>query len=630
MRELGIPVKSVNWARVFAGQRKNGEPLLLMVAGQDAGGLFVCDIHCDSGRCTQYSVGLQNANFPTATCFNPGTGVLYLGSAYTGHLHRFDPNPPEGQRVLEDLGPIDPGTSRFPCAIDEAPDGSIYIGAFPACALTRFDPPTRTFIRFGRMAENEMYFYSACGADGTVAGLAKTREPHVVCLDPVTGQHHDVGPRVSTEAGEKIELRKGPGGLLYIVSSKGDFRLENGAAIPVEEAPAPLPPSTLPDGSAVDWLDGHRTGYRSLQVASPAGKTHTLSLDWQGGGTGIFWVHAGPNDQIYGSSILPEHLFTCAPDGSALKDLGACSEAIGEAYSMANFEGKIYIASYPQARLSIYDPQEPYHFGTDENSNPRDIGRLDEVAYRPRAMLAGPAGKIWIGSYPDYGLLGGTLAWHDPVSGESRSHRHIAQDCSVTALEWLSDSDEILVGTSVIGGNGTKPAATRAPFLLWDPHRDEPLWTGDFGLQVNDSIIDIKAWRGGLVYAVVVHCIDATDEARPLEAELVLIDVAARQVLDRSPFPLPDWPLELSLRAGPGGALYGCCSASFYRVTPGTTQREVLWSIPYEQAEDHIHAPGALIGGTYYCGSGYRLRALDFANAIPATKPLTVIGISPR
>jgi hypothetical protein len=616
-RELGIPVKSINWARVFAGQRCNGEPLILMVAGQDNGGLFVCDVDLETGHCVQYAVGLENARFPTAVHFSTRTSTLYIGSAYTGHLHRYDASLPQEHRRLEDLGTIDPDLCGFPCAIDEAPDGSIYIGAHPGCCLTRFDPTTSTFVRFGRMTEDEMYFYPACGRDGTVAGLAKTREPRVIVFDPRTSTHRAVGPRVSTEAGEKIELRKGIDGLLYILSPRGNFQLKEGEALPVENVPEATPASTLPDGSRIEFLDGHRHDYRKLQIASPSGTARVLELDWQGGGTGIFLVHAGPDEKIYGSSILPEHLFVCEQDGSGIIDLGVCSESIGEAYSMANYDGKIYLASYPGARISIYDPRKPYDYGTEARNNPRDIGRLDEVSCRPRAMLAGPGEKIWIGSYPDYGMLGGTLCWLDPSTLEKKSHRHIVRDCSVTALEWMPELDAILIGTSIIGGNGTQPQAERAPFVLWNPYEDSVIWTGDFGLEINDSILDIKYSGDGYVLAVVTRCIDEQNKSRPLEAELVLIDVLNKKVLDRSPFVQPDWPIEVSLRADDNGVLYGCTSASIYRVRPGTAQRVAVWSIPHERAEEHIHAPGALIGRQYFFGSGHRLRVLDLPSAMP-------------
>lgn len=609
--ELGIPVKSISWVRVFAGARRNGEPLILMVAGQDNGGLFVCDVDANTGHCTQYSTGLEYARSPSAAYFSERTSTLYIGSAYTGHLHRYEANLPAEKRKLEDLGLIDGKLATFPCGIDEAPDGSIYIGAHPGCSLTRFDPKTNTFTRYGNMDDSEMYFYAACGADGTIGGLAKMREPHFILLDPETGTPRPIGSRVSTENGEKIEMRKGADGLIYLLSSRGNFRIQNGEAIADDQVPDEKPPSSLPDDSRVELIDGHRNDFRLLQITKPGSQTRVLNLDWQGGGTGIFWVHHGPDDKIYGSSILPEHLFVCERDGSNMKDLGACSESIGEAYSMVNYEGKIYIASYPDTRISIYDPKLPYSYGTEETCNPRDIGRFDEVGDRPRATLAGPANKVWIGSYPEYGMLGGTLAWYDPVTGESKSHRHVVQGCSVSALEWLPESKEIIIGTSIIGGNGTKPEARCAPFVLWNPFEDKATWTGDFGLEINHAILDIKYAGQGCVCAVIVHCTDVINESRPLEAELVLIDVLNKKVLDRSPFVQPDWPIEVSLRADESGVLYGCTSASIYRVRPGTAQQEPIWSIPYEQAEDHVHAPGTLVGGKYYFGSSFRLRMLN-------------------
>ena len=610
-RELGVPVKSVNWVRLYAGQTRAGRPLLLASMGQYAGGLFVCDIDLESGQCRQYSVDLTAANFPTAGFLSPTSGVLYIGSAYTGHLHRFDANLPLEQRHLEDLGPIDEELCNFPCQIDEAPDGSIYIGAYGGCSLTRFDPRSGEFTRLGCMDETDMYFYPSCGADGTVAGVVRVCNPHVVAIDPKTGEHRAVGPVFDADelqsngsTASAITLLKGADGLLYIKSIAGNFQLRGMEAIPIDEFPEPLSASTLPDGSTVAMIDEAAVAFRTVGITAPDGSSRSINLDWQGGGTALFLMHEGPDGKIYGSSIMPEHLFVCNPDGSGMSDLGQCSLSIGEAYSMANWEGKLFIASYPQARLSIYDPALPYRFGEDESANPRDIGRLDDVAYRPRAMLAGPAGKVWIGSIPDYGMWGGTLAWYDPDTGAHRSHRHILQDCSVTSLEWLPESNLILVGTSRHGGSGTLPRAEAAAFVLWDAERDEMVWTGDFGLEKMDGVTDLKRAPDGSVYAVVFSTVENAS------AELVLLDVENKRVLDRSPFD-DGAPLEVSLRQGPDGALYGWCVTSLYRIRPGTAQRETLWSTAGLDAGEHVTAPGPIIGRTCYFGSHHRLRAID-------------------
>jgi len=617
-RELGVPVKALNWVRLHCGQARDGRPLLLANMGQDAGGLFVCDIDLETGHCEQHMVGLETARFPTASFLSPTSGVLYVGSAYAGHLHRYDPNLPPGQRHLEDLGPIDPELACFPCRIDEAPDGTIYIGAYNGCSLTRFDPQTGEFTRLGRMDETDMYFYPQCGADGTVAGLVRVCNPHVVVIDPQTGEHRTVGPVIDTDALGKsgldasaIDLVKGADGLLYLKSPLGNLRLQGMEGIPVDEVPEAQPAATLPDGSSVKLLDGKSFESRTIGIEHPDGSSRSIRLDWEGFGTDIYLVHEGPDGRIYGSSILPEHLFSCDLDGSNMVDHGQCSMSGGEAYSMGNLDGILYIASYPEARISIYDPAKPYRFGEEEGANPRDIGRLDNVAFRPRAMVAGPAGKVWIGSVPDYGMWGGTLAWYDPATGEHNSHRHIVPDCSVTALDWLPELNNILVGTAIAGGSGTQPKAKLAAFVLWDPQRDEAIWTGDLGIENLEGVIDVKACGDGKAYVVVTQL--PAQEGGELTGHLMLIDVPNRCVLDRSQFTSDTgWPLEMALRNGPGGAIYGACIPYFYRIVPGTAQRETVWGVPFGDEANYIRVSGPIIGNTYYFATGHRLRAIDF------------------
>ena len=77
----------------------------------------------------------------------------------------------------------------------------------------------------------------------------------------------------------------------------------------------------------------------------------------------------------------------------SLTNLGKAAYASGEIYSMGSLDGKLYLCSYPEARLSVYDPKRPLRFGDKEDSNPRDLGPMGEEQYRPRAMIAGPHGK---------------------------------------------------------------------------------------------------------------------------------------------------------------------------------------------------------------------------------------------
>ena len=620
VRTLGTPVKSINWVRLYAGRNAAGAPLLLASMGQDAGGLFVCDIDLATGHCTQHAASVRTQHFPTAAFLVPTTGVLYIGGAYGGNLFRYDPNRPAAERCLEDLGkiyPPQPGT--FPCRIDQAPDGCLYIGAYPDCSLTRFDPATGAFTQFGRMDPTDMYFYPLCGADGTVAGLVQMCRPHLVALDPQTGHYRPVGPVFDKQAEGKVDLDfyKGADGLLYLRSAKGNFRVQGLDVMPVSELPPAAPaPNRLPDGTAVAMADSASFNHRRVRLTPPVGggAARELALDWVGDGTTIFLVHLGPDGRLYGSSILPEHLFSCALDGSGMTDHGQCSVSGGEAYSMGNLDGKLYLSSYPAARLSVYDPAQPYRFGTDEGANPRDLGPSDPVSYRPRTMVAGPAGKVWIGSVPDYGLWGGTLVNYDPRTGQFAVHRHVVQDCSVTALAWVPDPGVLVVGTAIEAGSGAQPKATAAQFVLWDVERDAPTAADSFGVEALRGVLALCAAGPGQCYAVVVLNRPPSPGHQSLvSAELLLLDLRTRRVLDRSPFGEADgWPLEVSLQPGPVGAVYGATRLAFYRIAPGSAQRTVLHQVPLAQEDQWFCIPGPIVGHTFYFANRCELRALDF------------------
>jgi len=661
VRDLGIPVKSVSWVRLHPGRAldpqpsltapgeqildytygrgPNGRASLLASMGQNNGGLFVLDIDLATGHCRQFNAPSPAQQYPTDSFRSPHTGILYVATAYDGHLLRYDPAHPE--RKLEDLGSID-AQATFPTGLDEAPDGGIWIGSYPNCTITRYDPATGRFTQFGSLDPTDHYVCPLCGADGTIAALAINVHPHLVVLDPRTGAHHAVGPSISYEnKSQYLQFFKGADGYLYLDTFAGKFRVRGMALEPVTYLPVAMPGvdatyrhqyqemPTMPGGIIPAWADGEDGDgmFRTilLQSVRPSLPPRTLNLDWHGDGSNIFMIHQGPDGLIYGSSFLPEHMFRCAPDGSGMVDLGRCSWALGEAYTMGNFsDGTMAIASYVDARISIYDPRRPYHYGVTAADNPRDYGSLDEVGLRPIAMAIVPAlqapdgrkvpEKMWIGSLPYYGTWGGTLAWLDPKTRASASHRNLVPDCSPYSLLWLPDRQQLLVGMSIMAGTGASPRALRGSFVLWDPIADRPIYAGDFGVKALSDVLALAPAGGGLVYALLGHTnetakIIGAQAAGPVR--IALVDPVARRVIADTPLPadygdLPEHDCQFCLGSGPDG-VYGMTAHVLYRVKPGTATTEVVWRAP---AGDQLEKPGPWIGRTFYFATGWRLRSL--------------------
>ena len=83
--------------------------------------------------------------------------------------------------------------------------------------------------------------------------------------------------------------------------------------------------------------------------------------------------------------------------------------------------------------------------------------------YRPRAMVTGPMGRVWIASVPDYGLWGGPLSWFDPGTEAFWDlPRYCRRGELLVAGHGCPRQDLLAVGTTINGGSGTRPRVAQA------------------------------------------------------------------------------------------------------------------------------------------------------------------------
>ena len=589
---LGIPVRSVNWVRVFPTLDAEGQDCLVAVMGQQAAGFTVVKI--DPATCTtsQATAPDPTANFPTGA-LRTRDGLVYIGAAYAGHLYRYDP----ATEQLVDLGAINLPDDTFPCNMDEDENGVIWIGCYGSAGLTSYDPAADAFTRHGRMDKTDMYCYPYVGAGGTIACNIKMTRPHVIVYDPVSGRRETVGPVAVTEDGGSLNLYRADDRQLYIRSTEGDFRLNEFEAEPVGHLPDPAPPQTLSDGTTADFADRDTQMFREMAITHPGtGKTRTLPVAYESAGSEIFLIHRGPDASIYGSSILPLHLFRFEPRSQAMDDLGVCTRATGEAYSMANMDGKLYICSYPGAVLSVYDPARPYHFGTDPDSNPRDLGRMDEISYRPRSMVAGPLGRVWTASVPNYGMWGGPLSWYDPASDEFGTYRDIAGEASCWSLAWLEAHGLLAIGTTIDGGTGTQPRVDEASLFLWDCEAEKKAWEGRLPVEITE-VNALAALEDGMLCGTGHH---------QGESHIFVFDPADRRFL--KVVPLPDGrPLDGGIQIGSDGCVYGFTTGCFYRFDPVAGEVTAI-----HQERGVFQTPGPMDADGVYFTKKHELKKLVF------------------
>jgi len=280
---------------------------------------------------------------------------------------------------------------------------------------------------------------------------------------------------------------------------------------------------------------------------------------------------------------------------------------------MVNYDGKLAIGSYPASRLSLYDPKQPYQFGTGPGANPLDVGTVDELTTRPHAMITTPDGKIWVGAAAGYGLNDGALAWFDPVTALRGSTRGIMPNRTPFVLLWIPELGQILVGFNSEPGTGVSAKVERGGYALWDTANNKAAYIGDFEDPELVDVCSLIPAGNSLVYALsgrnprlVTHY-----DCQPAPTRLCLIDPVKRCVVQSALLPenYGVLPFESGhiLRSDSDGAIYGATTETVFRIKPGTVETEIIAKITGHP----LSVVGPIHEGTFYFASEWMVRSLS-------------------
>jgi outer membrane protein assembly factor BamB len=581
-RDLGIPVRDAACWGTYVGPGKTGpKDTLYLSYGQYEAPLFLLAVHPDTGEMSQYNAPLSSAM--GAWGFTVGhDNRIYLGTYDQGYLLRFDPK----TETWDNLGRPGGETESFICQLTTAPDGKIWGGTFPSANLFSYDPQTGGIQNFGRMDPDQFYCYPTAGDDGMIYSAILFAKRDLVRFDPKTETKVSLLPSQERKPG-RVTLTKGTDGKIYakFFDTNRWFRIDQeGKLGEVLESEIPLPKNVLPDGRQF-LLANNRT----LRITNPSTQeAKEINLRYEAAGSYLFVVGSGPEGRVYGSSMLPLHLFSYYPAEGSFNQLSRIPLGGGEIYSMGSFDGKLYFCAYPGARLWVYDPKKSFRPGQGEDANPKDLGPLGDQQDRPRAMIAGPYGKVFIGSYPDYGQMGGAISAYVPQTDERRVYRHVVENQSIASLVDVPPFDLIVAGSSVRGGTGTRATEKEAKLILWDSKEEKKIFEL-VPVPEAKTILSLVSTRDGRVYGV-------TDTEK-----VFTFDIEKREIRKIFDLGLKD-PRETSLQLGPGEKIYGLAKEAIFIIDPMTDQVSLLAKPPTP-----IDSGMTILGRKIYYGSGANL-----------------------
>jgi len=492
-------------------------------------------------------------------------GKIYIGTceggSHPGSILQLDPaNPDAGIQVIG--RPSESETYIW--QLVAASDGKVYGCTYPQAKLVSYDPATGKLADCGRMDDGEMYArVIAAGDDGWVyTGIGMVRG-NVVGYDTATGQHKDMLPAQERQAGQG-EVYRGADGKVYGRIGAQWYRLWQGEATKVtDQERAGRQPMALADGRTL--ADSGIHDYYEL-IDPKTGEKQLFKPSYRGDGSMVFVVGKGPHGLIFGGSAVPLSLWQYDPATGKSVDLGNPTDTDGEIYSILAWEEHIYVCAYGGAYLSRYTPGKPWDYGHDATKNPYGIGWVGDGHLRPRAMVPGPEGMIYIGSLPPYGQLGGAMAVLDPRQNKVvENYRNLVPDQAIVALGWDEKTGYMIGGSSLWGGGGSTPRATDIAFFAWDSARKQKAWEsnpvpGDDNTQAV-CVVDGKAFF----------------TSRPSQ-RLTVVDTATGEVLHQAKIEC-GFPLEISLGLREG-LIWGLTDQSIITIDPATYEVKAVAQIP--------------------------------------------------
>ena len=578
--DLGIPVTTASLLNyvVAPGYSGVGERLYLS-SFQTGGSFLLLSIDPATGECDTFHCPVESENGCWALAVGHD-GKVYCGSLSAAYLLSFDPKTKE----FVSLGQPCEG-EQYIWAMATAPDGRIYGATYPSAKLFYYDPATGESKDLGRMDPEEQYNrHVAIDDAGFVYSAIGPARQAIVVYDPRTGEHRDITPEEFKVPGFVYAYRA-PDGHVYVQLSGKYFRAEGFDLTPVEGASLPSAEQRrLADGRNI-WLSGEYT----FTISDPAtGASEVQTFSYKSDGAPVFSLALGPDGCIYGSSAMPLHLFRYHPAANEMADLGKASVAGGEIYSMQSIYGKLFMAAYGGANLSVYDPKKPWHFGDQPGDNPRHIGAIGESQDRPVAMIIGPRRKIYIGSVPGYGLLGGAVAVLDPTTYKVKAFRNVVPNQTVYCLAYHKPTGLIVGGSSVGGGGGSHPTETEAHLFLWDA-KEEKVVYDCVPVPGAGTVAGLASAPDGLVYG-----------AANADNDLFAFDPKTRQIVWRGRLPWGSVAMN-SFTLAPDGDIYGVAGGTAFRFT---TRSRALVSLG---AYPRLHLGPVVAGDCLYFGAGVHL-----------------------
>lgn len=562
-----------------------------------------------------------------------GDGSVYLGAYNLGLLYRYIPSMDELVNLGHPLSTKD--SVLYPMAAGK--DGIMYGSTYPTAHLYAYDPAKGSFADYGTMSaqsSGERWTRVTVYDEEThkvYAGVGNV--PRLLEYDLATGAKRDLLPAgyenivsvydlniadgrlfarkeannpnetfvIDIESGEQVEVTNadtGESSMTFINFSRGispvspvanKFYFAGSGGVLFEydlDTNSYRSTGASIEGAAIAYAyeelnEAGFPGYSLVGLSGNSGKMFKYNLET---GTvkltdiqvpaepvNIHEIVKGPDGKIYTAGYLQGNMGVYTPSsGESLY-----YEGIGQGEGMTVIHNKLYLGVYPGASIFEYDLSQPWNRTNADQLNPDRLFTLGDINQDRPFGLAGAEdlNKLFVGTVPKNGMLGGALAVYDiEAGGAPEVYPNLIPDQSILSLAY---EDGLLYGgTSIHGGQGGSPTKSEAVLFIWDAVKKEKVFevVPAAGKQ---AITSLHIGPDGNLWGLA-------------NGTLFVFDIAEREVVySHNAFPRANgrW-IDGSMETGTDGHIYATVGGSFFKVDADTKEITVLATGVRKLAQD--------------------------------------------
>ncbi|WP_205500076.1 hypothetical protein [Rufibacter psychrotolerans] len=303
------------------------------------------------------------------------------------------------------------------------------------------------------------------------------------------------------------------------------------------------------------------TKYSQVRWYNPAsGNITTVKFEVPPQPYDIQTIVTGPDGRIWSSGYLAGGNAAYDPTNDKVTQYSG----LGQAEGMTVQGDNIYFGIYSGAQFYVYDTKRPWN---SNSGNPKSLGRI-EGQDRPFAGVSVEgAGKLYFGTVPGYGKLGGALVEYTANTNQLKSYVDVVNNQSIISL--VNVGGLVIGGTTISGGLGVSPVAGEAKLFGWDA-------------SANIKTFEAVPVPGAWAITALVNGPDGNIWGMADGTLFVFDPVQKKVVTTHKYYNIAGTPTHIWRNAflvfHPSGYLYATFNGNFYRIDPKTMKETLLKS----------------------------------------------------